>query len=43
MTDSPDTPGMNHAHQKKETSVGLRDFVGNREYTIYIYIYIAST
>lgn len=31
MTDSPDTLGMDHAHQKKETSAGLRDFVGNRE------------
>ena len=31
MTDSPDTPGMDHAHQSKETSAGLRDFVGNRE------------
>ena len=31
MTDSPDTPGMDHAHQNKETSAGLRDFVGNRE------------
>ena len=32
MTDSPDTPAMDHAHQNKETSAGLRDFVGNREY-----------
>ena len=31
MTDSPDTPGMDYAHEKKETSAGLRDFVGNRE------------
>ena len=31
MTDSPDTPGMNHAHQNKGTSAGLRDFVGNRK------------
>ena len=31
MTDSPGTPGMDHAHQNKETSAGLRDFVGNRE------------
>jgi len=34
MTDSPDTPGMDHAHQTKETSAGLRDFVENSEHYI---------
>jgi hypothetical protein len=28
MTDSPD---MDHVHQTRETSAGLRDFVSNRE------------
>jgi hypothetical protein len=35
MTDSPDAPGMDHAHQTKRTSAGLRDFVGNRERPIF--------
>ena len=34
MTDSPDAPGMDHAHHDKETSAGLRDFVGNREHCL---------
>lgn len=32
MTDSPDTPGMDHAHQTKESAAGLRDFIENREH-----------
>ena len=32
MTDSPGISGMDHAHQTRETSTGLRDFVGNREH-----------
>lgn len=38
VTDSPDAPGMDHAQQNqtKESSAGLRDFVGNREYYVWL-------
>jgi len=42
MTDSPNTPGMDHAHQNKESSTGLRDFVGNPKFVTLLHKTIQS-